>query len=363
MNALYPMQKEPVPFWLDTLCVPLNEVYRKKAIASMQDIYKNADKVLILDSSLLQTPTIASPEEILLRVVASTWANRLWTLQEIMLARNPHFQVIGGALELRELDSKHLKQSLNSTYAGSKYLYQIGRQHIESFNVFTQSLDISTRLRLLTKSLRSRSTSKATDEAFCIAPLLNCHSGDFVNIPGKDRMRSLIASLPAALPEFLFAKIPRYHEPGSRWIPRTLTSLTWDVKENPCFPSPRGLVGTFKGFRIHAGTETSRCGDSIIVEIDGKQANVTANDFANENPWVPSRTQEYAIILADSANSNSNRVWDGCYVVITSIEDGIVYACREGRVRVGILADFMIDPDKPVISTTSFPANQRWCVG
>lgn len=55
VNALYEPEASPVPFWMDTLCVPVQSEYkhlRAKAIVQMADIYKLADKVLVLDQSL-----------------------------------------------------------------------------------------------------------------------------------------------------------------------------------------------------------------------------------------------------------------------------------------------------------------------
>ena len=74
---------ESVPFWIDTLCVPLDRHYRSLAIAGMRQCYKTADKVLVLDSLVAAAPVDSGPQEILMRLIASIWMTRLWTLQEV----------------------------------------------------------------------------------------------------------------------------------------------------------------------------------------------------------------------------------------------------------------------------------------
>jgi hypothetical protein len=77
----------PVPFWIDSLGVPLWKKGRQKALKSMEWIYKAAPAIFVLDNGLLnistaQTSRKMEPEEIALRIMCSDWARRLWTLQE-----------------------------------------------------------------------------------------------------------------------------------------------------------------------------------------------------------------------------------------------------------------------------------------
>lgn len=51
----------------------------------MRDVYKLADKVLVLDSLLYEAPSDIDIKEVAFRVYASNWAMRLWTLQEVGL--------------------------------------------------------------------------------------------------------------------------------------------------------------------------------------------------------------------------------------------------------------------------------------
>ena len=71
------------PFWIDTICVPLRREGRKQAIAKMRDAYQQADKVLVLDSFLINAPSGIDVKEVAMRAYTSTWGTRLWTLQEV----------------------------------------------------------------------------------------------------------------------------------------------------------------------------------------------------------------------------------------------------------------------------------------
>ena len=59
----------------------------------MRYVYERADKVLVLDSSLLTVESSAVREEILLRIKVAPWSTRLWTYHEGALARQIFFQL------------------------------------------------------------------------------------------------------------------------------------------------------------------------------------------------------------------------------------------------------------------------------
>ena len=52
MNSLYSERDKCVPFWIDTLYVPVDEPGRSMVIKSIPRVHAGADKVLVLDSSL-----------------------------------------------------------------------------------------------------------------------------------------------------------------------------------------------------------------------------------------------------------------------------------------------------------------------
>jgi hypothetical protein len=73
-------------FWMDTLCVPRRPKYiHDVAVMNMMHVYEHAERVLVLDAELLASPARASYEEINMRIQASRWIRRLWTVQEAAL--------------------------------------------------------------------------------------------------------------------------------------------------------------------------------------------------------------------------------------------------------------------------------------
>jgi hypothetical protein len=92
VDALYDEQFRPVPFWIDTLCVPREIEARRLAIRSMKSIYQEADKVLVLDNLLLSINNSINPVENLMRIRSTRWLQRLWTFQEGILALSLYFQ-------------------------------------------------------------------------------------------------------------------------------------------------------------------------------------------------------------------------------------------------------------------------------
>ncbi|KAL8786308.1 MAG: hypothetical protein Q9195_008268 [Heterodermia aff. obscurata] len=94
-NALYPSSRQPVPFWMDTLCVPVGKDFRparNRAINRMKATYKNAEKILVFDSSLELVHSTIAPEEAVIRLRYSPWSTRLWTMQEGRLGLKVYLQ-------------------------------------------------------------------------------------------------------------------------------------------------------------------------------------------------------------------------------------------------------------------------------
>jgi hypothetical protein len=73
-------------FWMDTLCVPRGpKDIHNVAVMNMRNVYEKAERVLVLDAELLASSARASYEEINMRIQASRWIRRLWTVQEAAL--------------------------------------------------------------------------------------------------------------------------------------------------------------------------------------------------------------------------------------------------------------------------------------
>jgi len=68
----------PIPFWFDTICIPFHmgplEII---TIREMAQVYRNADKVLLLDPGLQQVSLDAPAREYLAEIEITAWNERL----------------------------------------------------------------------------------------------------------------------------------------------------------------------------------------------------------------------------------------------------------------------------------------------
>lgn len=88
VQRLYPNKSKPVPFWIDTVGVPMEPSLRRRAIADMSALYGRASKVLVMDKSMQRlSGESRSPLEMLFSVGISPWNRRLWTFPEAALAK------------------------------------------------------------------------------------------------------------------------------------------------------------------------------------------------------------------------------------------------------------------------------------
>jgi hypothetical protein len=63
------MQDRPIPFWIDTLNVPLERESRKLALKALTKTYADAIYVLVLNEELYQTSGESSMKELCLRMI------------------------------------------------------------------------------------------------------------------------------------------------------------------------------------------------------------------------------------------------------------------------------------------------------
>ena len=94
-----------IPFWIDTVCVPVEPVELKiLALTYLKDPYQQAKHVLVLDSYIRSFSSHGrSMLEIISLLSCSNWVARLWTLQEGQLAKKVWFQFKDRAIDLESL--------------------------------------------------------------------------------------------------------------------------------------------------------------------------------------------------------------------------------------------------------------------
>jgi len=96
------------PFWIDTMCIPQRREARKRCLSQVRQIHQQASKVVVLDPSLYRY-SVGSSQEALLRIRYSSWAKRLWTIQEGALAQSLCFKFANCFKLLEDLLANHEK--------------------------------------------------------------------------------------------------------------------------------------------------------------------------------------------------------------------------------------------------------------
>jgi len=118
--------EQNVPFWIDTLCVPVqseNHEYRNLAISRIAETFERAHKTLILSADLEATSIHVPQEELAFRITSNSWWRRLWTLQEGVLAQNMVFQFRDGSVNAQSMISKFELTSQEASFQISIQLF------------------------------------------------------------------------------------------------------------------------------------------------------------------------------------------------------------------------------------------------
>ncbi|KAF6230812.1 hypothetical protein HO173_010928 [Letharia columbiana] len=274
--------KQPF-FWLDTLCCPVDPEGKKLALLQMRRIYAEANKTLILDSSLYSyNSQDLGAAELHPRYLTSGWMRRLWTLQESPLASNPWVQFKDGPPRLEPMFNRLKKiHDENLNY----------RRLVQDFWLDSKPLTLSwyyspnglPQLWLLNRALSQRNTTVAADESICIASLMSFDVSEILPLSGENRMCKawdlLAAANNGSLPrKMIFLDGFKLKRRGYRWAPSTLLppgerfhnehtrSLRWRGPQGK--PTSEGLMADYHSYRFrpYSGPSPSPIWD-ILLEM------------------------------------------------------------------------------------------------
>ena len=225
----------------------------------MRETYQNAEQVLILDSELMSTSVQASAVELNIRLKLSSWARRLWTLQESQVSATPVIQFTDGIRSISELynaveeDSKQNRQFLYARYAFlCRTFFAPFVQPRNSHTVVRRFIDIW-------KQLQWRATSHQSDEPLCLATITNIDPGPILAVSSDDslgRMAKYLTLLEHIPYVLLVQPPPRLSKAGFHWAPSSLLNCFRDSPTNP--------------FRRIPGFGTvEREGNGLLIEATG----------------------------------------------------------------------------------------------
>ncbi len=325
-------QNKSVPFWIDTVCVPVGSAAQKQlALNKVRDPYMRADHVLVLDNYLRTVnANDCDALEVFARLLCCNWMSRLWTLQEGRLAKRIWFQFKDKAIEPKALWGDNRPANVSGPnnkgaihyrmllVAASKLQLISGIKNFWNFELNHESVPS------LRYSVCFRSVSVPVDEALCLFCLAGLDMAKITSVPASpsQRMKVFWAQLQTVPSGLLFSKCPKkLDEPGLRWAPVTFMGA---LSRNAWAGSPRveldfngiptsdGLLTIFSGFKFSinwydmhdTGFYFRSAGDWFRVNLE--------EPWHTTSAFVPSQgPQEVTIILMQPLHGPALRDPDG----------------------------------------------------
>ena len=227
-DQLFNTSDPEVLIWLDTLCCPVEPLEAKNlALRKMRNTYQEATLVLVVDNSLTCV-RVDDWFEAASRVLTSPHTRRLWTLQEIALAKALCWQFSN-----RSVGVASLYQSISAAWQqnpllrgfGGDLLIDIGR-HQKFLQSPQKDRDAFQALSELESALAFRTVSYQVDEALCLGTLLSLPEEEILDVEEEHRMQKvweLFAEKYKGFPAgVVFFRKPKLERRPWRWAPSTM---------------------------------------------------------------------------------------------------------------------------------------------
>lgn len=333
---------QPLYFWIDTICVPVKpDTIRSKAIEEMRKIYNKANRVLVIDTDIMSTQLepqldISDRRDVMNAIItASNWQQRLWTLQEAVLAKKLWFQLASGACE-KISGYARLKgevRNIFEAYYDNELGYYSEETDYQEWHVDTSVWDNPEVLKItmVLRSLRTRTTSYPADMPLCIAILLDLDIRELLSAPVEDRTRKLWSMFPAIPAGILCFPCRKFEIDNFRWAAASMDdcAIFGIPVGHPAYVSPDGVVKV-KLFGFVIDLVRDRIPRAVIpIKVNGKIAYVRQNLRNGNLPWnsqsqnstvFPRTPARIGFIIGeDPAASPTEAVLGGCLAAMVSI--------------------------------------------
>ncbi|KAK6071999.1 hypothetical protein SCUP515_07558 [Seiridium cupressi] len=176
------------PFWLDTLCFPLQpKAAYDKALVRMKECYEDAKAVLVLDHYLLGAYARGdrmSMTEVMARIIISPWNRRLWTWQEAYLAHHRHLFFQFKDITICDediLDAADGRWVTKVEHFLDFAMSQGFHSRFQDIRDRNDRMSIMDKIAKSKNSLTFRSTSVAPDEALALSNILGINTAVILN--------------------------------------------------------------------------------------------------------------------------------------------------------------------------------------
>lgn len=121
-----------MPFWIDSLIIPVADERReerKKAIRQIYEVFTGARVTIVIDNGLCEMPPGKTYRETAMKILASGWMRRLWTLQEAYLSKRLMFRFMDCLVDIDELEESYAEESesltSNLVIVARRYFYNL----------------------------------------------------------------------------------------------------------------------------------------------------------------------------------------------------------------------------------------------
>ena len=287
----------------------------------MCETYCQAEKIIVLDSSILQRCFKNDDALCLfLSIRTSMWGRRLWTFHEAALAKEIFYQFSDQAVNGPEL----IMSGINSQIEAENEMRERGRvferqgQESDERLILADPLvfpawswldeqnnlaeNPSTNLDTILKCLCWRWTSRPEDEAVCLSGILGFDLDTRIKLANSDalgRMKMVFQSLKSIPAEVLFVDRPRMQEDGIRWMPTSLIgggrSATM-VTSTLARVSPQGLRLSAPGVVLKGRITPFFDNEALCVKGDHYSLTVMAPPHIKFSPGSINRSEKMIIL-------------------------------------------------------------------
>jgi hypothetical protein len=239
---------ENIPFWIDELCLPLQNRLKGISINQIKDIYGKAFTVLVWDAGLLETKLGKDLIEANVRISTGRWAQRLWTLQEGILAQDLRFEFRDGELvTTSDLEARRDK-ARDDLWDSHHHIWKAGHP-FSSAMWSLKKREATYQVQQVWKAVQFRSSTYPSDETICLANLLEMDVQDILKITSTAGDEELSAKrmvkflnlleedvrfgIPSGI---IFLPAPKLKVEGYSWAP-----ASWMTEQAHTHPMHRSL--------------------------------------------------------------------------------------------------------------------------
>lgn len=241
-----------IPFWVDELCLPLQNRLKAISINQIKNIYGKAFTVLVWDASLLETKLGNDLIEANVRISIGGWAQRLWTLQEGILAQDLRFEFrdreLVTTLELEERRNK----ARDDLWDSHHHVWTAGHP-FSSAMWSLRKREAEYQVQQVWKAVQFRSSTCPSDEPICLANLLGMDVQGILKITSTGGDKELSAKrmvkflnlleedvrlgIPSGI---IFLPAPKLKVEGYSWAPASW--MTEQAHSYPLHRNPRQVA-------------------------------------------------------------------------------------------------------------------------